>query len=291
MKKLLLAPVWILVCILNACQSTGVATETMNVTDLVPVKVLPNVYIDHVYVKVDKKSYAALRRQTWLQKWGLAFTEFDKKVSTWQGHYIQGSQSYLEILSHHKTKGNDTVRAQSGIGFYTEDPGTLQSIYQHLLAATEPLSFRIYDLNFGQVAIATQSTFAAWVVEPNMHFLKGDGISRRHWSEHFRAQAGQKRLPQIKSISEVHVELNDDEAIFLDHTLKQLNYQQQNDGNILIYKGPETYVYIYRKSPARGVFKVLFELDHPRIEIKKVQVGKMSLWLDGPHAQLWWSLN
>jgi len=248
---------------------------------------LPPAFIDHVYIKLDDQTYKSLPQQTWLKELGLAFCEFDKKVSSWEGHYIQGAQGYLELFSKSKMADHSHIRAQSAIGFYTERPNTIKSFHRALAEN----KFELFENFFSYSTYVTHGAFSTWVMEPKASFLEGPSIRREDWSAFFRKKAGESSTPKIRRIEKISIELSLPERNLLEKTLKTLNYTHKNQNTFM---GTETEIQIYSPSNPRGITDVEFSIEsskESKLENKQVTVGSWNFILDAAKDRLSFRLN
>jgi hypothetical protein len=203
------------------------------------------------------KSYKAFSEVKWLQNQGFTFNEINKKVSTWHGHYIQGTQGYLEIFSASEMAAHPYITQPSAIGFYTEEIGSLDRIHAELLKSNSAQSiFKVYENFFSRQTYIGLANIATWVMEVKPSFLGANNIKRETWSKFFRDKKNTTQQPAISNFKSIYLDVNNEEKSRMAQVLTTLGYNKSSENT---WSGPETTIVIGNTAPF-GIKKVIMRL-------------------------------
>jgi len=145
----------------------------------------PAIYVNHVFVTLDNKTYNDITRSGFMLK---QFAPFEERTTnsnpgeSWTGAYFYGEHTYFELFN--VAKNPDFKTGESGIGFGVEREGEIDIVYERLkntFSENVTKRLRTRKNNKGDVpwfystAVdykdKTQSLFT-WVMEYHPNYLK-----------------------------------------------------------------------------------------------------------------------
>jgi hypothetical protein len=262
---------------------------------------LPPVYLNHLYLVLDKQTYDDIGGSDFIRNQFAGFSQSTTVANggaSWTGTYIRGEHTYIELFApfdSHKV-------GDAGIGFGVEQEGGVELIYNRLKSlvgekAKKNLRIRKIDEKeipwFYQVSVDYgdgSSGFGDWVMEYHRDFLKTrypdakpeeDGITRRQ-----ALLRSFKHDRYFEDIYEVTVALSDGQANQFVDELRAFGYKVKGHGGKRECAGADIkFVVIPRTSYSVGITKLRLRLLRPKEGQKIYRFGSKSvLKFDGKQA-------
>ena len=273
---------------------------------------LPKVYLSHLALKVNEKTYADIEQSEFLQR---EFTWFEQRSTisdegrgSWTGVYLYGENSYFEFLSPPEI-GDMWL---PGLAFGVDESGNCQIVHERLKKGLDTevwygLRTRKYNDEyvpwFYQTSIVRNPIprLVTWVMEFHGDFLKVwhpellpelEGMTRHQILERYCANVGRK-TPQeeryFKDIYEVTVALGPEEADLLAQEVEIYGYKVRNKGQDLICEGPDFHLIVVPPdSQSGGIREFRMSLHRDKEGQKEYQFGDQAkLTFNGNRRAVW----
>lgn len=221
----------------------------------------PAVKLEHVYVKISDSDYQAIQRSSVLKKNDLFFSEMNKNVGQWTGHYIQGTQGYIEFFNR-ETLPKSSHIGELGLGFLAEDKGIVDQIHS-MFPASAPGKFEERKFDFSETkAYRTSYSWtgptALWIAEAKSSFVGRDGaISRSDLMAYFRNKAKVSTVPAANEIISLTVALNRDKFTFYSKTLAALGFIESSEST---FRKDQQSIRLV-EGDTEGIKEVVFSID------------------------------
>jgi hypothetical protein len=255
---------------------------------------LPPVYLNHLYLVLDKQTYANIAKSDFMRN---EFANFEERTTTankgesWTGGYFYGEQTYIELFI--AGQNPQFKQSESGIGFGVEQEGASEIFYNRLKEKfpdkvekglrTKKINdkdvawFYIVDVDFKDES----ATFFPWLMEYRKDYLpivypnlkpEENGITRqRYQARRFKAD----RL--FKDISEVTIALNETERDRFIKELEAFNYKIERRKAKTVCKGKDVKFFVVPNTKANGITKLKIGLQRKKKGQKIYQFGAKSV--------------
>jgi len=224
---------------------------------------LGKIKIDHVYVKISSQDYRAIERSDFFTSSKLYFTELNKTVSRWSGHYISGREGYLELFDRDAMAKLAQIGEQ-GFGLISETSGEIEKIHA-MFPPSEGSPFQEQKFELSQ-SPSSRNTYswsaqsAIWVAEIDPTFAGvQSAVDRAQWMTYFRNKKNAKALPAAGEILEVHSTLRPGQLAFFTQVLEHLGFTKV-DGSKFV-KGPQSIT--FTTGDEERITRVKFSLAAP----------------------------
>ncbi|HVJ65507.1 MAG TPA: DUF5829 family protein [Bdellovibrionota bacterium] len=241
--------------ILTACASKPLPA--------LPAVDLGKIKIDHVYVKISSQDYRAIEKSDFFAGSKLYFTELNKTVSRWSGHYISGREGYLELFDRDAMAKLSQIGEQ-GFGLISETTGEIEKIHA-LFPPSEgsPFQEQKFELSKSPSSRNTYSwsaQSAIWVaeVDPTFAGVKG-AVDRTRWMTYFRNKKSDKSVPLAGEILEVHSTLRPAQLAFFAQVLERLGFVKAEGSKFV--KGAQSIT--FTQGDEERITRVRFSLAAP----------------------------
>ena len=241
---------------------------------------VPPVYLNHLYLVLDRQTYDDVLRSDFLRDQFAGFSSSTTVAGgdqSWTGAYIWGEHTYIELLA----PGGDDRVGDIGIGLGTEQEGgvdTIYNIFKGLFGERATKDLRTRRLGekeipwFYEVSVDpgdSASDFVDWVMEYHRDYLKErypdaesgeNGITRRQ-----ALQRSFKSDRYLEDVYEVTVALSERQASQFVHELSALGYSIEDRGRRRECTGPDIrFVVIPRADAAGATLQLRMSLSRPR---------------------------
>jgi len=192
------------------------------------------VTFDHIFFKIDEKSYQEVGKSDFFNKENIGFFEpFKNPFGSHIGHYLTGEHHYLEFFSDNLTN----VESPLGIGFFSEKIGCMEQIQKTLDVALPGMFIRSPKENWGAISQLKESSLWVWVYEPTEEYVGNSNIDKYHYLRRIRRQNGdQTESYRFQNISEINFQAPHDAFNNLILIFKTLGWIEKSN-NVFELKG------------------------------------------------------
>jgi len=248
-------------------------------------------FLNHFFVTLDSKTYAAIEQDSFLKR---EFAAFEKRTTvradlTYSGIYYYGSDTYFEFFD----RSGGGIQTQSGIAFGVEVPGGSQQIQKRIEIDSKAGPFPI-TRNWNGVNIpwfllvapemGDQKVLDAWTMEYDPRFLRewhpekktpSSDISRKSILARYKAVLSDvPDAPLLDNVIGVTVAIDDATASSFAKFCEELGYVRKND----TFQGPDVTIKIIDPTDnARGITAVDFSLTRDAESFGTKQYGASRL--------------
>jgi hypothetical protein len=278
-----LSVVLFIVCFLSA-SAVGQPPQSL--------KSLPEVYLNHLYIVLDKQTYDDIGASEFMRNEFAAFkqeTTVSDGSASWTGTYIYGEQTYLEFFnSEYET---DLKQGMSGIAFGVEETDAIKLIQNQLnqVGGKVESVLRTVEINERQVPWFYKLHIEypneilkldRWMMEYHQDYLRErrsnfkaeeNGITRKQY-----LMRTYKPERYLKNIFEITVALSQKEANRFVKELEAFKFKIETRGAKKVCVGSDIKLIITQQTETEGIKEVKLTLSRKKKGQKIYKFGGRS---------------
>lgn len=266
-------------------------------------KSLPSVYLNHLYIVLDKQTYDDIAASEFLRN---EFASFEQRTTmadggrSWTGTYLRGEQTYIEFFNSENKQGVEL--AKSAIAFGVEEAGAIKLIQNQLNQVGGKVGNELTTKKIGERQVPwfyvvyveypkETLEFDRWIMEYHKDYqrerysdLKAEenGITRKQI-----LMRDYKPERYLRNISEITVALNEKEANRFTKELAAFNFKIETRGAKKVCFGSDIKLTIIPQTETEGIKELKITLSQKKKGQKTYKFGARSVLRFNGKTAIW----